>query len=93
MEDLIISSDSTITLIPRVAKSEESYTYDWRPMLGLSNHSVKNPSLRVDRSTTYTLLVKNVKGCISSQKVNVFVKITSKKKKLKENQTQITAKN
>jgi len=48
-------------------------TYSWNPTIGLSNPNIANPTASPSATTTYTVTVTNLEGCIGTDEVTVNV--------------------
>jgi len=68
--------DTTISLgesTQLIGSSITALTYSWLPFGSLSNASILNPVASPTSTTTYTLTVSDVNGCMSSDSVKVKV--------------------
>ena len=68
---VFVLKGNTATLQPAV--SDPAVTYLWAPNINISSTTEKNPVITADVSRTYTLTVTDVRGCVSSDEVNVIV--------------------
>src|SRR5262249_9672294 len=48
-------------------------TYSWNPSTGLSNPNVSNPLINPTTTTTYSVIVTDVNGCVSGGSATVTV--------------------
>lgn len=64
----------TIGDVPAATGGTPAYTYTWTPSFGLSDTSVANPVVKgLGATQTYTLLVTDANGCVSTDNVTVNV--------------------
>ncbi len=73
-EDQIICENEEISLNAKAEFGEPDYQFEWSPSQGLSDYKSQNPKVNINKSTTYVLSVKDAKGCIAYDTVNIEVK-------------------
>lgn len=61
----------------KVSGGAAPYTYNWRPMNGLSESNNNSVKAQPSTSTTYTVVVKDSKNCIESKQIPVNVETLS----------------
>ncbi len=66
-----VGSSVVIGGTPSATGGTAPYNYNWVPTIGLSLPNVSNPSASPVATTSYTLVVTDAKGCISSDTVTV----------------------
>jgi hypothetical protein len=64
---------SQVTLSATASNGAGGYTYSWSPRTGLSSTKTASVTAKPSVTTTYTLTVKDSKGCTSSTQVKVTV--------------------
>lgn len=69
----IISGRSNNIGASPTATGNGPFKYVWIPSEGLNDPTIPNPIAAPDSTTTYTVYVTDVNGCIDSNRVNVFV--------------------
>jgi hypothetical protein len=57
----------------KVVEPNGALTYSWRPSSGLDNANSASPTATPKMTTTYTVMVKDSKGCYSTQQVTVEI--------------------
>ncbi len=57
---------------PTAAGGQAPYTYTWLPAAGLNNASAANPVATVSANTTYSVIVRDSKGCQSRDSVHLI---------------------
>jgi hypothetical protein len=72
-----IAPGESATLSAQVNGANGAITYMWKPAVGLSSASSDSPVATPNSTTTYTLRVKDSKGCIVTEQVSVEVKAHS----------------
>ncbi len=73
--DTICNGDSiTIGGSPTGSGGTTPYTYEWEPASGLSSASDANPTASPDSTTTYTVTLTDVNGCMSIDSMFIFVR-------------------
>lgn len=55
------------------ATGNGSLSYSWRPTTGLDNPTSSNPIAKPNMSTTYTVMVRDSKGCTATEQITVNV--------------------
>jgi hypothetical protein len=68
-----INSGESIKLTASVRNANGACTYQWRPSRGLDNANSNNPTASPNMTTTYTVLVKDSKGCTATEQISVTV--------------------
>lgn len=69
-----VSSDQTICMGSATTLSATGgSTYNWSPATGLSSPTVANPSASPTSTTTYTVTITDINGCMATDMVNVMV--------------------
>ena len=48
-------------------------SYSWRPIIGLDNPEIANPTAKISNDMTYLLTVKTAEGCVDTASINVTV--------------------
>ena len=57
------------------ATGNGALTYSWKPTMGLDNPTSSNPTAKPNMSTTYTVMVRDSKGCTAMEQVTVNVNV------------------
>ena len=57
------------------ATGNGSLTYSWKPTMGLDNPTSSNPTAKPNMSTTYTVMVRDSKGCTAMEQITVNVNV------------------
>jgi large repetitive protein len=68
-----VEPNEKIKLETSVAGGNGALTYTWKPSAGLDNPSAKSPVAKPSKSTTYSVLVKDSKGCVATEQVTVTI--------------------
>ncbi|HRI26972.1 MAG TPA: choice-of-anchor L domain-containing protein [Chitinophagales bacterium] len=72
LDTAICSAD--IAVIPlQTTNPISNYNYQWIPATGLDNPNSPNPTATISATTTYTLLVTNPQGCVTTQSVTIEI--------------------
>ena len=77
-----IKTNSYVTIEPNEktkldikATGNGSLSYNWKPTVGLDNPMSSNPTAKPSMSTTYTVMVRDSKGCTATEQITVNVNI------------------
>lgn len=73
VDDRTICAGESTSLDVDVTGGTGLIGYFWSPSTGLNNPSFKNPTVNVDETTTYTILVADSNGCTETDQVTVTV--------------------
>ncbi len=68
-----IEQGDVATLSANASGGSGSYTYSWRPTTGLDNPNSNSPKAKPQMAMTYTVMVKDSKGCVATEQVTVNV--------------------
>ena len=71
--DLTGCAGSVVSLSGTATGGTPAYRYEWSPATGLSSATVANPALTAPSTTSYTLTVRDSKGCTGVDAVLVTV--------------------
>lgn len=71
--DTRMCAGSSTALSATVGGGTPPYTYSWSPTVGMTNATSPTPTVRPERSTTYTLTVTDSRGCVDNDEVTVSV--------------------
>jgi hypothetical protein len=70
---LSIEPNEKVKLEAKVSGGNGTVTYSWKPASGLDNASSSSPTAKPTMSTTYTVMVRDSKGCTATEQVSVNV--------------------
>jgi hypothetical protein len=57
------------------ATGNGALTYSWKPTMGLDNPTSSNPIAKPNMTTTYTVMVRDSKGCMATEQFTVNVNV------------------
>ncbi len=78
IKELSIVLGEKINLDVDVQGNSGALTYTWRPTQGLDNPTTKSPTAHPSKTTTYTVIVKDSKGCAESAQITLNVDAVAK---------------
>jgi gliding motility-associated-like protein len=72
-DSVTIFAGSSTTFDPTASGGTSPYTYSWTPFSSLDNPFVSNPVASPIETTTYTVVLSDANGCISTDTLTVYV--------------------
>ena len=75
--DININLGSSASLNATASGGTQPYIFEWAPSEGLDDPAILNPLASPSDTTRYTLTVTDANGCFRTDKVSVFVDVTS----------------
>ncbi len=71
--DVSMCAGSSTALNATVGGGTPPFTFSWSPAVGMTNATSPTPSVRPERTTTYTITVTDSRGCMDTDEVQVNV--------------------
>ncbi len=73
--DQFVTSGTIVTLggTPAASGGTGSYTYAWSPSAGVSDTTLSNPTVTINATSTFVLLVTDSLGCTSTDTITIWV--------------------
>lgn len=73
-QSIVIAPGESVALSAQLNGANGTATSTWKPTTGLDNPNTPTPMASPTATTTYTLKVKDSKGCIATEKITVEIK-------------------